>query len=175
MLRQVLTVFDMDFAIEKQDVAVKDPVLTINRSDNAFIFSGYNPNSTVKQHFKFAQGAPLLLGLETVLENGYSTYTMPTAWHRECRVFVEQTSGLLSYKELHSGQKGISKRYMISGLESAQVRIYPSDHIDAESLNVYLNSGYPWKKGQIPFEKGVDFKGTYFEVKNVTGSLVFSW
>lgn len=175
MLRQVLAIFDLDFVIEKPHVAVKDPVLTINRSDNAFIFSGYNPNSIVKQHFKFAQGAPLLLGLETILKNGYSTYTMPTAWHRECRVFVEQASGLLSYKELHSGQKGISKRYQVSGLENATVRIYVADGIGSESLNVYLNSGYPWKKGQIPFEKGLDFKGNYFEVKDVTGALVFSW
>lgn len=174
LLRNMLSSLDINLVFEKRDASIKNPVLTINRSDNAFVFSGYNPNSTVKQYFKFPQGAPLLLGLETVLEDGHSTYLMPTAWHRECRVFVDQPSGLVSFKELHSGQKGITKRYQVSGLENATLRIYPQDHVSGEDLNVYLNSSYPWKTGRIPFKEGMG-KGKYFEVSGVSGAVVFSW
>ncbi|MEX2565285.1 MAG: hypothetical protein WD431_05040, partial [Cyclobacteriaceae bacterium] len=175
LLRKLLTVFGMDLKVEKLNVSIKDPILTINRSDNAFIFSGYNPNSTVKQQFRFEQGAPLLLGLETILENGHSTYTMPTAWHRECRAFVEQKSGMISFKELHSGQKGIKKRYQVSGLNNGTLRFYPQDSVKKDDLNVYLDAGYPWKTGQIPFKEISDGKVKYFEVSGVSGTIVFAW
>lgn len=175
MLRYVLQEFDMNLWVEKQSPAVKDPVLTIARSDNAFIFSGYNPNSTVKQHFKFRQGAPLLLGLETKLQEGHSVYTMPTAWHRECRIFVEQEDGIVSYKELHSGQKDITKRFSVSGLKNATVRIYPEAHVEADHFHAYVNENYPWKTGQHPFTEGDESLGKHFVVENVTGTLVVSW
>lgn len=175
MLRHVLETFGMQLKIEKEHVGIKDPVLTINRSDNAFVFSGYNPNSTVKQSFKFEQGAPLILGLETILEDGFSTYQMPTAWHRECRAFIGQSSGMISFKELHSGQKGISKRYSVSGLKNGSLRIYASEGVTAENLNVYLNSRYPWNTGRIPFTEVENGNERYFEVKDVTGTVVFSW
>ena len=175
MLRQLLGNFGMYLKIEKENASIKDPVLTINRSDNAFIFSGYNPNSTVKQSFKFEQGAPLILGLETILEDGFSNYNMPTAWHRECRVFVKQSSGMISFKELHSGQRGISKRYSVSGLQNGSLRIYPSDGVTAEDLNVYLNSRYPWNTGEIPFTEVKNGNERYFEIKEVSGTVAFSW
>ncbi|SHM99291.1 hypothetical protein SAMN04488057_10599 [Cyclobacterium lianum] len=175
LLRKLLSAFGMHIKVEKRDLSIKDPVLTINRSDKAFIFSGYNPNSTVKQYFKFAQGAPLLIGLETLLEEGYSTYTMPTAWHRECRAFVQQESGMLSFKELHSGQKGISKRYQVSGLENGTLRFYPQEAVSSADLQVFLNSGYPWKNGRVDFEEKNDENGSYFEVENVSGTVVFAW
>ncbi|WP_439482783.1 hypothetical protein [Cyclobacterium plantarum] len=175
LLRKMLSAFGMNLKVEKQNISIKDPVLTINRSDNAFIFSGYNPNSTVKQYFKFEQGAPLLLGLETILEEGHSTYTMPTAWHRECRAFVEQESGMLSFKELHSGQKGIEKRYQVSGLKNGTLRFYPQDAVTKDDLQVFLNSGYPWKSGQVQFTVINDERGSYVEVSNVTGTVVFAW
>ncbi|MBD3628587.1 hypothetical protein [Cyclobacterium sp.] len=175
LLRKMLSAFGMNIKVERQGISIKDPVLTINRSDNAFIFSGYNPNSTVKQYFRFEQGAPLLLGLETILEDGHSTYTMPTAWHRECRAFVEQESGMLSFKELHSGQKGIEKRYQVSGLKNGTLRFYPQDAATKEDLQVFLNAGYPWKNGRIPFKEINDERGSYVEVSNVTGTVVFAW
>ena len=120
-------------------------------------------------------GAPLLLGLETKLEKGNSTYIMPTAWNRECRVFVEQNDGIVSYKELHSGQLGISKRYEVSGLKNATIRFYPEDHVTAQSFHAYVNAEYPWKTGQVTFIAGDKKLGKHFVVEKVTGNLVVSW
>ncbi len=173
--RYILHEFGMDYSIDKQSPAITNPVLTIARSNNAFIFSGYNPGNTVRLRFRMPQGAPLLLGFETKLGNGNSTYNMPTAWNRECRIFVEQENGIVSCKELHSGQLGITKRFQATGLKNATLRIYPADHVTAQTFHAYLNSGYPWKTGQVTFRKGTSLPGNYFVIENVTGTIVVSW
>lgn len=175
LLRYALTEFGLHFAIEKAAPSVREPVLTVSRSNNAFIFSGYNPNTTVKHYFRFPQGAPLLLGYQTVLENGRSTYSMPTAWNRECRIFVDQDSGMLSYRELHSGQKDISKRFEVTGLQNATVRLYAEDHVTPEMLRAYVNSRYPWRTGQVAVEAADDGFGKHFIFRNVTGTLTVAW
>ena len=100
---------------------------------------------------------------------------MPTAWTRECRIFIEQKDGLVTCKEIHSGEKGISKRYTISGIQNAKVRIYPSKEITAATFNAYLNSEYPWRTGRVMAKEGENQYGKYFVVENVKGNLVVSW
>jgi hypothetical protein len=175
MTRYVLQEFGINCLVDKQDPSVKNPALVISRSDNAYVFSGYNPGNTVKLRFRFPQGAPLLCGLETKLENGNSTYVMPTAWNRECRIFVEQKDGIASCNELHSGERGITKRYIASGLNNARVYIYPQGKVTAQTFNAYINSEYPWRKGKVAFKEGNDKMGKYFVVENVKGNLVVSW
>ncbi|MGK6350893.1 hypothetical protein [Parapedobacter sp. DT-150] len=175
-LRQVLQQFGWDILIDKDSPAVKAPVLTIARSNNAYFFSGYQPNSTVGYRMKTPQGAPLLLGLDTKLEDGYASYTLPTAWHRECRVFVDQQEGIVSYKVLHSGELGVTERYQVSGLENATVRIYPPDGMDNKHIYTYQDSQYPWRKNRIAFEESTGTElGRYIILKNFTGTLVVSW
>ena len=174
-LRYVLKEFGIGCAIDKQSPEIKNPVFTISRSDNAFIYSGYNPSNTVKLRFKMAQGAPLLLGLETKLEKGNSTYVMPTAWNRECRLFITQNDGIVSCKELHSGQLGIKKRFEVTGLKNGTIRIYAQDDVTTKTFHAYVNSEYPWKTGQVPFTTGDEKLGRHFVIENVTGNLVVSW
>lgn len=174
-LRYVLGEFGINIHIDKLNPSVKSPVLTVSRSDNAFIFSGYHPNSTVKNRMKFPQGAPLLLGFDTILEAGHSSYVLPTSWNRECRVFVEQQDGMVSFKELHSNQKDIYKRYETDGLKNATVRVYAGSGITSSDFHAYVNAAYPWKKGQYPFKEMNDEMGHYFLIENVTGKLSFAW
>lgn len=173
-LRYVLQEFGINCLVDKETPSQR-PVLTVSRSNNAFIFSGYNPQNTTAVRFKFPQGAPLLLGLETRLDNGHSSYILPPAWNRECRIFAEQQDGMVTCRELHSGQRGITKRFRVSGLKNATVRIYAEDQVTLEAFHAYLNTDYPWKTGQIEFKQGNDKLGKYFVVENVTGSLVVSW
>ena len=175
LLRYALSEFGVDCVIEKENPAVKNPVLTISRSNNAFIFSGYNPNSTITNHFKFPQGAPLLMGLETKLDKGNSVYKLPTSWNRECRIFVEQNDGIVSYKELHSGVKDIDKRFQMTGLNNATVRIYAGDGITIEKFEALVNSGYPWKTGRITVKQGDEKFGKHFVVEGITGSFTVAW
>ncbi len=175
-LRQALQSFGWDILVDKDNPAIQAPVLTIARSNNAYFFSGYQPNSTVGYRLKAPQGAPLLLGMDTKIEEGYASYTLPTAWHRECRVFIEQPDGIVSYKVLHSGELGVTERYEIGGLEKATVRIYPPDGVDREQIRVYQNSQYPWRQNRIDFEESIDTAlGRHILLKDFTGKMVVSW
>jgi hypothetical protein len=174
-MRYVLSEFGYDYGFKKYDPAVKDPILTVAKSNNGFYFSGYVPNTTVRQSFKFPQGAPILVGYQTTLHNGLSTYYLPTAWHKECRIFVVQNGGIISCKEMPSVQKGINRRIQVTGLANATVRIYPPDNITKQMMHVYVNAGYPWKRGQTPFNLGDAKYGRNYVVKNISGELVVSW
>ena len=174
-MRYVLQEFGIDYAVEKQDPGIKSPMLTISRSDNGFFFSGYLPNTTVRQRFQFPQGAPVLLGFDTELDDGHATYSLPTAWNRECRIFVEQSAGIVSCKELHSGQKEIVRRLQVTGLNKATVRIYAAAGVTEAMMHAYVNSAYPWRKGRISVKTGDKKYGHHFVVENVTGDLVVAW
>lgn len=174
-LRYVLKEFGLEYTVEKRDPSVKNPVLSISRSNNGFFFAGYVPNTTVDHKFRLAQGAPVLLGYDTELEEGYATYSFPTSWNRECRIFVEQNDGIVSCKEMHSGELGIIRRLKVSGLENATVRVYPNEGIGEEEIHFYLNTNYPWKEGRIEFKKGDEALGHHYVVEGVTGDMVVSW
>src|SRR5665647_2632087 len=147
-LRYILKDFGLDYRFKKQDPSIKSPVLAVARSNNAFMFSGFVPNTTVGQWFKFPQGAPILTEYQTQLDEGSSTYFLPTAWHKECRIFVKQQEGIISSREMSSVEKGITRRLQVTGLKNATVTIYPEDQVTPETLNVYLNAQEPWQSGK---------------------------
>lgn len=174
-LRYALQDLGYTYLLEKQDPAIISPVLTVARNNNGYYFSGYVPSTTVKQLFKFPQGAPLLTGYETKIENGYSTYNLPTAWHKECRIFVEQNGGIVAVKEVYSGDRDISRRIVIKGLKNAILRVFPDERITPDLFRAYLNSAYPWKTGQLAFERGEEKFGNNYIIKNVTGTVSVAW
>lgn len=164
-----------DLIHEKRSPGQASPMLCISRHANAFFLSGYAPDSTVKQHFRFPAGAPLLLGMQTWLEGGRSTYALPPSWRRECRVCVDQPSGLLSCREEHSGAIGIKRRMRIAGLESATVRFFHEPGSEA-SVTFLVNPQYPFVLGDYrPAQRVQDWRGTFLEVRDITGDLLISW
>lgn len=175
LLRHVLNELGVSYSIDKRDPTVKSPVLAIARSSNGFFFSGYCPNTTVRHRFRLPQGAPLLTGYETELVDGHSTYHLPKAWHRESRVFVEQSEGLISCQEMTSGVPRIKRCLRLTGLKNATVRIYPDDGLSQKALRVYTNVNYPWKAPQADFQPGDGKYGRHYVVRNVTGTLTAFW
>lgn len=174
-LRYALSELGLAYATDKIEPSVKSPVLSISRSNNGYYFAGYVPNTTVRHRLKLPPGAPVLLGYDTWLENGFSSYYFPLSWNRECRVFVEQENGIVSCREMHSGETGVSRRLQVSGLNNATVRIFPDEEITKERIRFYLNAGYPWKKGQLDFKRGEQTFGNNYKVERVSGTLVVAW
>ncbi|WP_461107486.1 hypothetical protein [Spirosoma koreense] len=175
LVRYVLKQFGLDYQLVKRNPSVKNPVLAISRSSNGFFFSGYCPNTTVTHRFRLPQGAPILTGYETELANGYSVYTLPKAWHRESRIFIDQTDGIVSCQEMTSGVQRMKRCLRLTGLKDATVRIYPDEGVAEPGLHVYSNTGYPWKKNQTVFKSGDPAYGRHYVVEHATGDLVAFW
>ena len=175
IMRQSLAELGYSISYSKRSADIKDPINCISRHDNAYWFSGYVPNMTVEQSFHFPQGAPLFTGLETEMKNWTSSYRLPKAFFEECRVFVEQKDGIISCFEIHSGEKGITRRIGISGMENATLRVYPPHGISAGNMRAYLNADYPYKEGFITAKKESKFPGEYVVYENITGQLIVSW
>ena len=176
LMRYVLSEFGYTFLHDRLRPAVKSPVVCVARSNNGFYFSGYTPDTTVKQRFRFPQGAPLLLGYETVLEDGCSAYHLPRGWHRECRVFVTQpANGRVGLNERHSNEVNVVRRIEVDGLEDATVVFYPGTEAVPDNIRVYLNARYPWFQGRIEFERGPAAFGDCYQVTGVTGRLTIAW
>lgn len=188
LMRVALQTFGLEILVEKQQayrvvrlLETAQPELTcpltcISRHQNAFFFAGYTPDTTYRLHFRFPQGAPILTGYETILERGRSTYSMPRAWRRECRVFVEQQRGQVACRTLSpSTVYGRRHRLLVSGLEEATLRFY---HVPGSEghLTMLLDPSWPFIRGDFlePVAK-CDRLGCYLEAVNVTGDVMITW
>lgn len=120
-----LAEYGYSFKFNRKADINKTVALTISRSDNAFIFSCYNPNITTETLLRFPLGAPLLSGTDTEIVNGYSTYRFSMAEHRECRVFIEQDGGIVSLKEDPPVNTVYHRKLILKGLKDATVCVLP--------------------------------------------------
>ena len=125
----------------------------LSRSNNALVFSTYAPSTTVETHLKFPLGAPLLLGYETELRDGWSSYRLPRAEHKECRIFIEQESGVVSaIEDIHNSFK-FRRRIAVSGLQNATVRVFGESYC-ADQIVGMLNARGNGCRESKPFDGG---------------------
>ena len=109
-----------------------------------------------------------------MLEGGQATYSMPRAWHREARCFVEQTEdGEISCVERYSGHVGIKRRLHLRGLKNATVRFFPSARAKAKKVIMAANDLREENEKSLPYE--AEEGGRCLAVRNITGDLMISW
>jgi len=177
LMRYMLAKFGYELRVERPTVASRNPLVLVARSNNGFFFSGYSPSTAVTLRLRFPHGAPLLNGYETWFEGGYSTYSMPRAWHRECRCFVEQAEvGEISCVERISEEIGIRRRLLVTGLKNGTVHFYPE--IRPAGPPVRMESGRA-RTSFFETEKQVAYapeeSRRRLVVSDVTGDLLISW
>ena len=119
--------FGYTFRHERKTNA-KAPAMTISRNNNAFIFSVHNPDTTTDTLVGFPQGAPILDCGETELCGGLARYRFSRCEHRECRLFVQQDTGVASVKEMPPVSGYYRRVIRISGLKNATVLFYPETY-----------------------------------------------
>jgi hypothetical protein len=170
--RAILAQLGYSIHITKPTAATRLPVLFAARCRNGYFFSGYSPSTTATLRLRFPLGAPLLLGRETWLEDGHSSYTLPRAWHNEARVFVDQKEpSEASCVEYYAGMVGFRRRMLVKGLKNATVTFLPEDQervvfqVNDMRLHVVESS--------IPVTQKDN--GTELIAANVTGTLFISW
>jgi len=171
LMRRMLAEFGYQIRVEKPEPATRTPLVLVARHRNGFFFSGYSPSTTSTIRLKFPHGAPLLAGTETWLEDGFSAYTMPRAWHREARCFVEQAEpGEVACTEVYPGHPGIRRRLRVSGLKGATVHFYPEDGgrviVAANDMRLHNTVSTP---------HSVEDGGRRLVARGITGQLLISW
>lgn len=166
-LRRALAAYGYDISFVKKEEGTKPPTMAITRHDNGLFFSVYNCNTTTDARFKFPHGAPILCGGETELTDGRSSYRFSRGEHRECRVFVEQSSGVISCREAPPVSARYRRAIRITGLEDATVCLFTEQGCEcAVSLA---------KKTDKTPEYDTRFKknGTYLKGEHISGSIYF--
>ena len=153
------------------------PALTVNRSNNGFWFSVYNPATTTETLLQFPQGAPILMGGETRITDGYASYHFARSEHRECRIFVKQKSGIISATERPPVNAYHRRAFRICGLEDAEVFFYPERYC-SENAFVGMSKGH-YTTDETPKYSDA-FKlvhdpqyGTYYKAEHITGDFFF--
>lgn len=123
-LRHILSKLGYHIEFIKKRKDIPSPVLTISKYDHADMYSIYTPNTTTVIKLKMPLGAPILLGMETEMVDGFSHYTFSRGERRECRVFVEQKQGIISCREMPPVNARFRRAIKVSGLEEATVYLF---------------------------------------------------
>jgi hypothetical protein len=141
------------------------------RSNNGYFLSGYSPSAATILKLNFPWGAPVLSGCDAWLENHHAQYTMPRAWHRELRCFVQQeAAGEVACAEVHSGHPGIRRRLVLRGLRNATVHFLP----ERGTRPIFaVNDLRPHNDQSAPYE--THDGGRRLSTRPVTGTLLISW
>lgn len=129
-IREAIKSFGYRMSFSTKAIGAKTPTMAVHRHDNALFFSVYNANTTTKTHLKFPMGAPILCGCEAEMLDGESSYHFARAEHRECRVFVEQKSGVISCREAPPVNAHYRRAIKITGLSDATVYLFPEKNCE---------------------------------------------
>ena len=175
LMRWALARLGYAFLTRRPERTTRAPMMTLARSRNGWFVSGFAPDTTVELRWRWPQGAPILLGHQAILNDGYATYRLPTAWHCECRLMLDsQQSGIISCIERSPEELGIARRWLVTGLCDATVHFYP-DLDRVEGLRLVCNSARYHQRTNIPFRWQDDGTGRHAVAEHVTGDLTVMW
>ncbi|MBN1580652.1 MAG: hypothetical protein JXA89_08100, partial [Anaerolineae bacterium] len=100
-------------------------LMLFSRHDNAWHLSGYAAAPIGSVRLKFPDGAPLFHATFAQLEDGASLYPLARVMHHECRVFVQQKSGVIGCNTGARDEHHRELTLKIVGLEDATVVFFP--------------------------------------------------
>ncbi|OGV49818.1 MAG: hypothetical protein A2017_01025 [Lentisphaerae bacterium GWF2_44_16] len=167
--------FGWRFVFHRGGERQREPVMTLNRSKNAFYFSGLNRNTFVEIEFAASFGGPLITGQEQRVKNSSSFYRFSRTWHHEFRIFARQKNeSIVSCRENNVRLHGIKRSLRLNGLDEAELIIFP----DAEkNPSVLLNPKSPYVNGKFAEVKLVEENGWKFfkTTKKVSGRVLIYW
>ncbi len=174
--RFLLSRMGFHMAVEKSSPEVRTPIWFVSRSDNAFYFTGYTPVTTLESRFRFPQGAPILVGRQTKLSDGQSTYNLGPCYHEECRLFVEQERDTtISCTDFPSRFPWIRRRLKVTGLANATITFYRDSCCLEAPLSIAptVHSHPRGDEEEIPYELTDD--GLVAVASGLSGDVMISW
>ena len=175
LFRQIFESYGYSIKYTKSNGNSLSNILMLHKHNNAQILSVMSPDTTTEISLKFPLGAPVFDGYEAEIKNNTATYRFPKSEHIECRVFVEQESGTVGVREIAPVSYKFRRRIGVTGLENATVRFFSENYCkDCTEAVQYSDTDYWFPKEGFKIIKveSAEF-GTYYEARNVTGTLVF--
>jgi hypothetical protein len=126
LCRLVLAEFGFSFVQHRASGSTRPALTFVSRRDNGYFLTGYAPDSTVSQEFRFPLGAPLLTGKEAHIRGGRAGYHLERSFHSECRVFlVNQPDGVVSCTQTAHFPSDRSSRLLLTGIKGTDVIFLP--------------------------------------------------
>jgi hypothetical protein len=171
LMRLMLQEYGYSVRLNKMLPETRSPLILAARHQNGYFLSCYSPDTTVSVRLRFPHGAPVLVGTETWIADGHSSYTPPRAWHKEVRCLVDQQeNGVVSCTERISEYPFIERRLLLTGLKHATVHFYPEND---RKVIMAANDNRTYNLDSMAYtaEEG----GKRLVVKDVTGQLLISW
>jgi hypothetical protein len=176
LMRLMLSRFGYSIRFSKPSVQTRSPLILSARHRNGFFLSSYAPSTNSVVRLRFPHGAPLLVGMETWMEDGHSTYSLPRAAHKEVRCLVDQSeSGELSCVESISEYPFVERRLLLKGLKNAAVHFYPETPLAGATRRVIMQSNdtRTYNRDSLPYVQ--EDEGMRLSIQGVTGTLLISW
>lgn len=170
-LLKALFALKYEITFAKKEEGTKPPTMAITRHDNALFFSIYNANTTTDTHLKFPFGAPILCGAETEMINGSSSYRFSRGEHRECRIFVEQTNGVISCREAAPANARYRRAIKLTGLRNATVYLFPEKNRES-AVSVAKSDATPEFDPRFTVIHDPIY-GTYLKGEHINGTIRF--
>jgi hypothetical protein len=123
-----------------------EALMLFSRHDNAWFLSGYAASPAGMVALGFPQGAPVFHATYTRIENGVSHYPLTRTMHHECRVFVQQASGVVGCDPQARDENHYELTLHITGLLEASVTFYPPTNFSVTFE--YENHRHTFTKGK---------------------------
>jgi len=175
LMRAVLPGFGYDVRLDKENPEQASPVVAIARHAGGLFFSGYMPDTNVGLRLRLPDGAPIFLDTEARLSDGCACYHFPRAWHQECRVLVQQAAGEISCVEQVSGETGVTRRFLVKGLNDATVTFLADTSVPGK-VTMQPSPKYPFIEGPfLDYRREGDAAGPRLVAEHVSGTLLISW
>ena len=179
MLVRALARFGCSIEFDRADATTPEPRLTLRFHANALYLSGFGTDTTVAEHLRFSDGAPVFTGTDTLIRNGSAVYPAERAVNRECRFFVAMAEGRIRCREEISLMPGVKRRISLDGLRGARVVFRPEpEHVESVRFS---RGGYNSVKRTLLEPSTAEARletdgfGPKYIVENITGDLMVSW
>lgn len=173
LLRAALQRFGVYLHFTKPTATTPDPLILAARVRGGWTFSGFTPSTNVRLRWCLPDGVPVPVNTDVYLEaDGTGTTILPRAWHRECRVFVQQASpGEVSCYEHTSGGVEVERRLAVTGLVDATVVFLHDTAHPGARVRFQETPPYPGMGQEVPSHQP---DGLRTVAHGVSGTLLIS-
>ncbi|CAN5729002.1 hypothetical protein BH09VER1_BH09VER1_39140 [soil metagenome] len=152
LMRAMLEKFQVTLHFTKPTVETLDPLILAARVRGGWTFSGFSPSTNVRLKWRLPEGVPIPVGCDVLIEaDGGGTIALSKAWHRECRVLIQQAeAGEVCCVEKTSGAGEVERRLLVTGLKNAAVTFLHDSSALGARVRFQKEPPYPGLGEEIP-------------------------